>query len=671
PTIKPATSFLISGETFDNASVDLDNCTVTIENLDTEETWTVETKENENYYRIIITSDDVSDGNELRISAKKTLSGGYTTPENYTYCINISTINVTQNDIDMGGLFELDVILDHFCINYYPEYPYFEQGAWNYSGAAVMKMWTEFKDEGPYTQGEIQAWGLANNTAGSDPYCIDPAGMATTLNWLLPSNHFSVGVHENSTEGLNFALHRICWWQYLGPGSLPAYGNPSPQGYYDHWMGIRGIHTDKNPHEGSYGAPYGYNVYGFWVNDPNVLGSGGCIGENSYKTAEEWTETYYLPTYDPRISNWNDKYLTVLEPPEVEADIRIVPEVARLDEAITPVMLEKTLKVDGADQLALVETIKDDDALDVVEAAIDAVNGELVPYDPQFAKEFAKTVPGEPMIISDDNGDYCAVPFDVPVKAIKPILKKAIEVRKVDDEVKLIRAVDEMAVSKLVPIDPIQIDEERTTVVVLIDADDGSFKETSWADDPMKYLPVSGAEALELVYSKKNPTATKPVIELVHRDGSPYYPDWKITINDTVFLVSQDGTMSLLEGYGVDVIGGDGVTDDQLALGAPDDAGADVGIHGFITIEFADTVKGCGDVNVRLKSGAGGPPVVFMAYVSPNGDDWTYIVGADLVPSTFEEYSVSGDYGDVKYLKIEQIGNWPTELILDSVYAEE
>ncbi|RZB29098.1 MAG: hypothetical protein AEth_01702 [Candidatus Argoarchaeum ethanivorans] len=544
PTVTPETSFLISGETFDNASLALNNCTVTIENLDTEETWIAETKDAENHYRVIITSDDVSDGNKLRISAKKTLSGGYTTPENYTYCINISTINVTQNDIDMGGLFELDLILDHFCINYYPEYPYFGQTEWNHSGAAVIKMWTEFKGEGPYTQDEIQAMGLANNYADSDPYNMDPHGMAQTLIDLLPNN-FIAFAYDNSTEGLERAMHSICWWQYLGPGSLPAYGNPSPQGYYDHWMGVRGIHTDKNPHEGSYSAPYGYNVYGLWVNDPNVLSSGGCIGENSYKTAEEWTETYYLPTYDPRITNWNDKYIAVLEPPEVEADVRIVPAKPRLNRAITPVMLEKILKVDGVERLALVETVEDDDALDVVEAAINAVSDELIPYDPQFAYVFAKTVPGEPKLISGDSGDYYAVPFEVPVKAIKPKLKKAVEIQKVDcGEVKLVREVAGKAAIELVPIKPILVDEERTLVVVLICAEDGSFKETSWVDDPMKYLPISKVEALKLVYKKTKPSKIKPAIELVHRNGSQYYPDWKIMIGKMVYFVSQDGIIT-------------------------------------------------------------------------------------------------------------------------------
>ena len=68
------------------------------------------------------------------------------------------------------------------------------------------------------------------------------------------------------------ALHRICYWQKLGPGAVPAYED------YSNWMAIRGIRTNKVP--GDYSAPYDYNVHGFWVNDPNPSG----IGENSYRT---------------------------------------------------------------------------------------------------------------------------------------------------------------------------------------------------------------------------------------------------------------------------------------------------------------------------------------------------------------------------------------------------
>lgn len=544
----PVTPFVIYGETFDNASVALDDCTVTIENLDTDENWTAQTSETSNYYLLLITSEDVCDGNTLRITAKKMLAGGYTTPENYTYCINISTVNVTQNDINMGGFSELDLVLDHFCINYYPDYPYYTQNAWNYSGAAVIRMWTEFKDVGPYTQEELQVMGLANNREDSDPYNIDPQGMAQTLIDLLPNN-FVAFTYDNSTEGLERAMHSICWWQYLGPGSLPAYGNPSPDGYYDFWMGVRGIHTDKNPHEGTYGAPYGYDVFGFWVNDPNALAS-GCIGENSYKTATEWTGNYYKPTYDPRISTWNDKYIAVLEPPEQDADVRIVPARQRLKIAIEPVLMQKTLNVDGIERMALVEAVQDEDALDVVKAAIDAVTEELVPYDTQFADVFAKTVAGEPMLVSSNNGDYYLVPFEVPLEKVKPMLKKPVQIQKVDGNTVILlkAAVDGKLVIGQIPVKPIRIDEERTLVVVLVDAEDGSFKEASWVDDPMKYLPVSKEEALKLVLNEqkgeKNLLTKRPMMELVKRDVSSYYPDWKITIGKVVFFVSQDGEVT-------------------------------------------------------------------------------------------------------------------------------
>ncbi len=540
PAMAQSTPFLIAGLANHTDGNPVDGPSINVTNLNTGEEWTAETQETFNFYQVVVTSDNVSDGDTLRITAKKMLPGGYTTPENYTYCVNITTVEVTQNEIDMGGLPEIDLILNHFCINYYPDYPYFAQETWNYSGAAVIKMWTEFKDEGPYDQDNLQAMGLENNTAGSDPYCIDPHGMAAVLNGLLP-NRFTVGVHENTTEGLNHAMHRICWWQYLGPGSLPVRGNPG--GNYEFWMGIRGIHTDKNPHDGTYSVPYGYNVSGFWVNDPNTFGA-GCIGENSYKTAEEWTETYYLPTYDPRIPGWDDKYITVLEPPEVEAYIRIVPARARLARAITPVMMEKVLTPDGIKQIADVEVIEDDDALDVVDAAINAVSEELTPFDQQFADIFAETVAGEPMIVSDGNKDYYIVPFEVPVKAVKPVSKKAVEIQKFDGEaVTLLKAVVGLLAIEPIPIEPIYIDEKRTLVVVLVDAKDGSLKEASWVDEPMKYLPVSKVEALKLVYEGIKPPKAKPKIELVHRGESTYYPDWKITIGKMVFFVGQDGTV--------------------------------------------------------------------------------------------------------------------------------
>ncbi len=88
--------------------------------------------------------------------------------------------------------------------------------------------------------------------------------------------------------------------------------------------------------------------------------------------------------------------------------------------------------------------------------------------------------------------------------------------------------------------------------MVVVDADDGSFKEASWVADPVKYLSVSKVEALKLALGEITITdsnelralGSKPTIELVYRAASPYYPDWKITVDDKVFYVSQDGIVS-------------------------------------------------------------------------------------------------------------------------------
>ena len=181
------------------------------------------------------------------------------------------------------------------------------------------------------------------------------------------------------------------------------------------------------------------------------------------------------------------------------------------------------------------------------------MNEQLVPYDAEFAEVFAETVAGEPMLVSSDNGDYYLVPFNVPVK-VKQIKKVPVEIEKVmisgDRKLERVKRVADEIEIEPIPIEPIKL--EKTLVVVLVDAEDGSFKEASWVTDPVKYLPVSKVDALKLALGEIDITArkdlssliSKPTIELVHRDASPYYPDWKITIDDKVFYVSQDGTVS-------------------------------------------------------------------------------------------------------------------------------
>ena len=544
------TPFMISGYIVDTENNPVNNSIVTVTNINTGEVFTAKTNESSNYYQLVLAnSSDVNESDKLRIIAKKVTeddSNNYH-PNGSTYIINVSQHNVTLDNITAGGVFNVNLTLGEFCIHY--DYPYEVNNQSNYSGAAVMKMWANFKNVAGYNQTQLQAMGRANNSNLSRPYYVDPMGMANTLKGIipLPSGHtFTVGVMPGTPDGLNWAMHRICWWQWTGPGALPTYG------YYANWMAVRGIHTDKDPHRSPGGGFYSYNVSGFWINDPNSTVSG--IGENSYKTAAEWNATYYKVISDPLYYPYYDgKYITVLEPPEHDADVRIVPVKPRLIDAITPELMTKPLMVYGVEQLALEKVVKDDELLKIVKAAIDGVTDELVPYDAEFAVVFAKTVPGEPMLVTSDNEDYYIVPFNVPVevKSIKKV-PVAIERPKVSGLKKLerVKRMDANAVIEPIAIEPIKV--ERTLVVVRVDAVDGSFKEVSWVADPVKYLPVSKREALKLALgevqiasaSELSNLQSTPTIELVHRDASPYYPDWKVTIGDDVFYVGQDGTVS-------------------------------------------------------------------------------------------------------------------------------
>jgi len=213
------------------------------------------------------------------------------------------------------------------------------------------------------------------------------------------------------------------------------------------------------------------------------------------------------------------------------------------------------MMVYGVEQLAIERAVKDDELLKIVQAAIDGVNEELIPYDSEFAAVFAKTTAGEPMLVTDDGGnDYYLVPFNVPVE-VKPVKKMPVEIERAkvsgDKKLERVKRVADKIELKPIPIEPIRV--EKTLVVVLVDAADGSFKEASWVENPVKYLPVSKAEALKLALGEIGITSaselkyelkSKPTIELVYRDASPYYPDWKVTVDGKVFYVSQDGTVS-------------------------------------------------------------------------------------------------------------------------------
>ncbi|KAF5433729.1 hypothetical protein C5S36_05975 [Candidatus Methanophagaceae archaeon] len=358
--------------------------------------------------------------------------------------------------------------------------------------------------------------------------------------------NYGVGRYDT----LEDVIHYMCKWHYLGPGAAPAYGN------YSNWMVVRGIHTNTTPSftQGS------YEIYGFWINDPynaTLEGPGG-IGENTYKTVDQWSSIYHkkLNESDVNISDYYyDKYVAVCEPPEDDdVVVTLAQAKPRFANVITPAQMEKPLMVYEVEQLALEKVVTNDDSLKIVKAAIDGVTEELIPYDAEFAAVFATTIPDNPMLVTADSGDYYVVPFNVPVEVRPPVKIMPVKIEKVKisglKELEQVKRVDEYVIIEPIQIEPIEV--ERTLVVVLVDAEDGSFKEASWVADAVKYLPVSQVEALKRALSEIDITSaneltnlsSKPTIELVYRNASPYYPDWKITVDGDVYYVNQDGTVS-------------------------------------------------------------------------------------------------------------------------------
>jgi hypothetical protein len=112
--------------------------------------------------------------------------------------------------------------------------------------------------------------------------------------------------------------------------------------------------------------------------------------------------------------------------------------------------------------------------------------------------------------------------------------------------------------------------KEKIAVVILIDANDGGFKEASWTENPVKYLPITKEEAQqiaievakELGLEVDEMNIIKP--ELIHRKSTPYYPEWRAIIAEYAIYISQDGTVSVEPFEGGK--GGGGIMSDDEGL---------------------------------------------------------------------------------------------------------
>lgn len=129
-------------------------------------------------------------------------------------------------------------------------------------------------------------------------------------------------------------------------------------------------------------------------------------------------------------------------------------------------------------------------------------------------------------------------------------------------------------------------------------------------------------------------------------------------------------TSSSPESYGASVAASSGVFLQGSALGQPDSWGAWMHRRGWISIELEDTVMDCSHVSLWLaKIGRRDPG--FKVYISTDGSNWTYIGNDRCTTGSYTQYDFSGDFNEVKYIKIKRNGSgrW-SWLLIDAVRAK-
>ncbi len=357
--------------------------------------------------------------------------------------------------------------------------------------------------------------GLENNSNSSLTH-LDATGLRYMIQNLDPpyadyGYNFAVYHDADSTT----MLEKICLWiNYTAgikpghpvhvPSAVPAYGD------YSNWLSVRGIHTDVP----AYPLPESLEIRGFWVNDP-YPSTQGDIGENSYKMVYQWLDAYYL-RLNVEDDPYNGSFIAICEPPpSVDCDIT-------LKESTEFWSLQPPSRKGGSSFLSQVF-----DHL-IIHAAREGVKEQLIPCDDDFAEIFEQTYPGRPILIKnlvEDKHDYYAVPFNnIQTRQWIPRGSHA----------------------------PPQ--EDITLVVVLVDATNGQFKETSWVHEPTNYLPLSKTDALDIVfdelidlgYNSDELNMRMIDTDFVYRDSSPFYPEWRVIIDEIgmEFFIGQDGTVT-------------------------------------------------------------------------------------------------------------------------------
>jgi len=354
-----------------------------------------------------------------------------------------------------------------------------------YSGLSQEMIYEYAKDPNPRS-GELKANEVDKALGHFDPYDSLVTGWADIYDAWSDGNpyqgyNFTVNTYDPNSGGdaINEYMRDIChwmaypvtkgdWWrdgelvaQPNTPAAVPIYGA------YDNWVTIKGYAASADPCPDPRTNPFytpDFTVYGFWIKDPRLNG----IGNDTYKTAAECVSTYFKPLVSTDF--YNGKYVQVAEPPLVRSRANINIKRPRADMA--------NLRFIGIEppQRGYFRRLFDGvfggggespEFLEDKHSWSDLVDQHML-TDEAAVASFKDTERGEALFVrrTDNQDNYYLVPYGKK-RGWRGFLASG---------------------------------------VIILDADDGHFREASWTESPEVFLPVSKSRAFQLV--RRNVTSS-------------------------------------------------------------------------------------------------------------------------------------------------------------------
>lgn len=451
------------------------------------------------------------------------------------------------------------------------EVPY-EQVTDFYSGAACSQMILNYIRSGvgsPLTQGEIYNYGRRYNDPKNSGFLdMDAQGMRYALGHFDPYDLSDPGGAGDANRGYNFGIevfagdkfddylrdiiHWIAYPVTVGywrqsqelavhpntPAAAPAYGT------YNHWIIVTGASTSVDPIPYPRTNPWwtpDFTVYGLWLSDPAAEG----IGRDLYVTPQTIQETYLFPIASS--DTYNGKYLQVAEPPAVESSAKI--ELAEPDaneETRAVLKISKELSREIPDSLSVFQKRIESAKRHIYDAALVVdIDGDV-----EAARSSRKDKPRMDSLFSADSRSRLELDWS---RIVGPSLLtdkgfiKAFDGSQARSFVSVRRSDKENEFYYLIPFDKYVGGQFLTYAAVIIDAQDGSFQQASWVEEPARFIQIPKDKAIKLILSE-NPALQNIGLdaELIWQpagiSASPFYPYWRAAAADgKIYFVTQKG----------------------------------------------------------------------------------------------------------------------------------